>query len=52
MKQKSVVVQEEKPYSKRDLSKLKKIGRDIKEAKKDPEFRAALKQFIRETTSK
>ena len=44
-------VEREKPYSKADIAKLKKIGREIKEAKKDPEYRAALRQFIKETTS-
>ncbi len=42
----------ERPYSKEDIAKLKKIGKEIKEAKKDPEYRAALRQFIKETTSK
>ena len=46
-------VQKEKSvYSKADIVKLRKIGRGLREAKKDPEFRAALREFIKETTSK
>ncbi len=45
-------VEREKPYSKADIAKLRKVGRELKEAKKDPKFRAALRQFIKETTSK
>ncbi len=42
----------ERLYSKADVAKLRKIGKEIKESKKDPKFNAALRQFIRETTSK
>jgi len=40
----------EKPYSKEDITKLKAIGRKIKEAKKDPEYRKAIDEFIKATT--
>ena len=40
----------EKPYSKADIAKLKKIGKKIKESKKDAEYRHAIDDFIRATT--
>ena len=43
-------VERERPYSKADIAKLKKIGREIKEAKKDPEYRRAIDNFIKATT--
>ncbi|AJF60482.1 MAG: hypothetical protein QT03_C0001G0996 [archaeon GW2011_AR10] len=43
-------VEREKPYSKTDIAELKKIGREIKEAKKNPEYRRAIDNFIKATT--
>ena len=50
MASKSVLVQDEKVYSKKDLSRLKKLGKQIKEAQKDQSFRKAVKEFIKQTT--
>ncbi|GEM_PF-2720378 len=46
---KTVLVEKE-AYSKKDLGRLRKLGREIKEAKKDPKFVKALKEFIKATT--
>ena len=43
-------VEREKPYSKTDVEKIKRLGKQIKEARKDPEFRKAVRQFIKATT--
>ena len=43
-------VEREKPYSKTGIAELKKIGREIKEAKKNPEYRRAIDNFIKATT--
>ncbi|AJF60457.1 MAG: hypothetical protein QT03_C0001G0971 [archaeon GW2011_AR10] len=50
MRQKSVVVEEEKPYSKRDFERLEAACRRLEKNQKDPDFRKAVKQFIKETT--
>lgn len=39
-----------KNYSKADIAKLKKISREIKEAKKSSAFRRAIEDFINTTT--
>ena len=44
-------VQKEKGvYSKADVAKLRKIGREIKAAKKDAEYRRAIDNFIKAST--
>lgn len=50
MRSKSVLVQMERPYYKRDLVRLEAVGRKIEKAQKDPEFIKAIKQFIKQTT--
>ena len=40
----------EKPYTKKQLASIKKLGEEIEEAKKDPNFMKVLDQFIKETT--
>ena len=40
----------EMPYSKADIAKLRKISREIKEAKKSPAFKQAIEDFIKATT--
>ena len=45
-------VEREKPYSKDDLAKARKLVTDIKKAKKDPEFIKAAKQFYKQHTGK
>ena len=42
----------ERPYSKDDLAKARKLVADIKEAKKDPAFIKAAKQFYKQHTGK
>jgi len=42
----------ERPYSKDDLAKARKLVADIKEARKDPVFIAAAKQFYKQHTGK
>ena len=44
------VQKQKSAYSKEDIAKLRRIGREIKESKKDPDYRRALRQFIKETT--
>ncbi|MBI4044441.1 MAG: hypothetical protein HY392_01910 [Candidatus Diapherotrites archaeon] len=44
------VQKQKSAYSKMDIAKLRKISRDIKEAKKDPAFRKAIDDFIKATT--
>ena len=41
---------EKESYSKQDLIKVRRLGREIKEAKKDPKFVKALNEFIKATT--
>ena len=36
----------EKPYSKADVAKAKKLVEEVREAKKNPEFSAFLREFI------
>ena len=45
-------VEREKPYSKANVVSVKKIVAMIKEAKKDPEFIEAAKEFYRYHTGK
>ena len=40
----------EKAYSKADIAELRRIGRDIKESKKDAEYRMAIDSLIKATT--
>lgn len=39
----------ERPYSKADIAKLKKIGKEIKALQKEPGFKEAIKDFIKHT---
>lgn len=38
------------PYSKGQIAKIRKVGIMLDEAKKDPEFREAVREFIKLTT--
>ena len=40
----------EKAYSKVDIAELRRIGKDIKESKKDAEYRLAIDCLIKATT--
>lgn len=40
----------EKPYSKADIAELRKIGKEIKESKKDAEYKRAIDDLIKATT--
>ncbi|MBI4044076.1 MAG: hypothetical protein HY392_00015 [Candidatus Diapherotrites archaeon] len=50
MKQKSVLVEEERPYSKKDFKRFETACRRLEKNQKDPNFRKAARQFIKETT--
>jgi len=50
MKSKSVLVEKEAAYSKKDFEKWEKACKELEENQKDPDFRKAVKQFIKETT--
>ncbi len=40
------MVEREKPYSKEELARIEKVLKKAQEAKKDPKFRAFIKEFI------
>lgn len=46
MKAKTVLIEQEKPYSEKELAKIKKILKKAEAARKDPNFRKFVQEFI------
>lgn len=50
MVSKSVLVEKEDIYSKKDIEKLKELATELKKLQKQKGFREAVREFIKETT--
>lgn len=52
MSQKTMIIEAENNYSKKDLVKAKKLVKEIGESMKDPKYRQAAREFVKFHTGK